>query len=362
MSEGKLRAATIGCGRMGATSSPVVLEKTPKFWMPLTHLGAISELPQLDAVACCDVSEESRVQASQLFNVPKHYECYSDLLASEDIDVLTIATRTPEKPAIISGAVKAGVKAIHVEKPLCNSVFELLELERLISQSNTLFTYGCIRRFLSPYLHARDIVRAHEVGLVWDIHVEMGNSSLMWTHTHALEMLLFFADGAAPATVSATFDNLKFSNDEPATIVNDPHILSATVIFDSGLVGRIGRTGGDAITVSGDRFLLQIFADGRETYFSSVPEGDLYMERKQLATENPKQPGGTAAALFQLSKAALGSRGAKVIVGEAKEAMLNAQHLMFDMLHSHINGGKLVQSKSHPIDMKILGLTAGKPA
>ena len=50
---------------MGATSSPVILEKTPDFWMPLTHLEAIAALPQLRAVACCDISEASRIQQAK---------------------------------------------------------------------------------------------------------------------------------------------------------------------------------------------------------------------------------------------------------------------------------------------------------
>ena len=85
-----------------------------------------------------------------------------------------------------------------------------------------------------------------------------------------------------PVSVSATFDNLEFADDAPATIVNDPRILSAMVMFESGLVGRIGRTGGDAVTISGDGFVIELFADGAETYLSAVPEGDLYMRRTKL--------------------------------------------------------------------------------
>ena len=347
---------------MGATSSPVILEKTPDFWMPLTHLEAIAALPQLRAVACCDISEASRIQASQKFNIPAHYETYDALLSSETLDLLTIATRTPDKPDIISKAINAGIAAIHVEKPLCNAVSELLELEGIIAQGDTLFTYGCMRRFLPPYLKARDLVRAQGPGAARDIHVEMGNAPLMWTHAHAVEMLLFFADGAMPISVSATFDNLEFADDAPATIVNDPRILSAMVMFGSGLVGRIGRTGGDAVTISGDGFVIELFADGAETYLSAVPEGDLYMRRTKLRQERSDAPGGTAAALVQLANAALGDSDARAVVEDAKTAMLNSQHLVFDLLHSHMRGGGLVQFRSHPTDMKIMGLTNGKPA
>ena len=78
---------------------------------------------------------------------------------------------------------------------------------------------------------------------------------------------------------------------------------SAMVMFESGLVGRIGRTGGDAVTISGDGFVIQLFADGAETYLSTVPEGDLYMTRTMLPQELSDAPGGTAAALAQLANA-----------------------------------------------------------
>ena len=164
-----------------------------------------------------------------------------------------------------------------------------------------------------------------------------------------------------PISVSATFDNLEFADDAPATIVNDPRILSAMVMFGSGLVGRIGRTGGDAVTISGDGFVIELFADGAETYLSAVPEGDLY-EADKAAAGTLDAPGGTAAALVQLANAALGDSDARAVVEDAKTAMLNSQHLVFDLLHSHMSGGGLVPFRSHPTDMKIMGLTNGKPA
>ena len=98
--------------------------------------------------------------------------------------------------------------------------------------------------------------------------------------------------------------------------------------------------------------MIQLFADGAETYLSTVPEGDLYMTRTMLPQELSDAPGGTAAALAQLANAALGDSDARAVVEDAKTAMLNSQHLIFDLLHSHMSGGGLVLFRSHPTDMK----------
>ena len=84
-------------------------------------------------------------------------------------------------------------------------------------------------------------MRAQGPGAARDIHIEMGN--FMWTHAHAVEMLVFFADGAMPISVSATFDNLEFADDALATVINDPRILNAMVMFESGLLAGSAAPG-----------------------------------------------------------------------------------------------------------------------
>jgi hypothetical protein len=51
-----LRAATIGCGRMGAFGSKTVSEHAPSFRMPISHLVAISKIECIDSFDCSDIS------------------------------------------------------------------------------------------------------------------------------------------------------------------------------------------------------------------------------------------------------------------------------------------------------------------
>ena len=51
----------------------------------------------------------------------------------------------------IKDAINAGVKAIHLEKPICNSVKQLEELFSLVKNNDISLTYGTIRRYFDIY-------------------------------------------------------------------------------------------------------------------------------------------------------------------------------------------------------------------
>ena len=60
------------------------------------------------------------------------YADYRQLLDALRPELVTVATRTPERADIIAAAVAAGARALHLEKPLCNSVAQLAHLEALL--------------------------------------------------------------------------------------------------------------------------------------------------------------------------------------------------------------------------------------
>lgn len=358
----KIYAATIGCGRMGAFVDAKVMQQTPAFWQPLAHLAALSALPQVTSVACCDVSKEAREKARIQYGIDKAYEDFQRLILIEDINLLTIATRTPQKTEIILKAIQKRIPAIHIEKPLCNSALDLKRIASAITQYDTLVTYGCIRRFLMPYMKALELSKSEMPNEVRDIHIEMGKAPIMWSHIHAIELVLFFADGAKPTHVSALFDDLELDTEYPFTITNDPCLKFASIIFESGLVGRIGRTSGDSVTLSGDNFRVEVFADGRELHKSKRSSGKLYQNKTLITYDDENSLGGSAAPLSRLADALVGDEVAVAAVRKARTCMLQSQTLMFDMLHSHMSNSALVSVDSHPDEMVIKGMTNGKPA
>lgn len=357
-----LNAATIGCGRMGAFHSQTVAAHAPAFWMPISHLGAITALDGMTALACCDPSDDHRARAAAQFDVPHAYDSHKALLENHAIDILTIATRTPQKTEIILDALAAGVRAIHVEKPLCNTAQELAQLEQAVTDCGAWMTYGAIRRFLPAYTQALAHAQTPEFGPVTDIHVEMGKAPLMWALVHALDQLIYFAGGAKPVQVQAWFEHLEIDPDQPHTVRNDPKFHAATVLFEGGITGRIGGTGGDAVTISSASARVEVFGDGLQVFASAVPQDGIYQHRQEIPVAAEDRPGGTAAALAQLQGALAGGSTAKASTRAATDAIFASQHLIFDMVQSHLSGGAVVGYRSYARDIAVLGLTGGRPA
>ena len=362
----KLKAATIGCGRMGAVHNKNVELHAPKFWMPLSHLSALKSLHNIDLIACCDILEQNANSAKEAFGIMYSYSNYQLMLESHDLDLVTIATRTPEKINLIEAIMDKGIKALHVEKPLCNHARELKNLKKKALTSNAFISFGCLRRYLPPYQHARRLIQSAGFGVLHDINIEMGNASLMWSLVHGIDSILYYAFPAKPIAAQAWFDEVNFSEDNKYLVCNDPKVISATILFDNGLTGRLGRTSGESITLSSACSTLEIFADGKEVYLSENSEFQQYQQRRKLTDPNANdmhfKHGGTAAPLNLLQSAYNGNKKAEKALREAMTDMFEGQSLIFDFIYSHILGGKFIKCGNYPDEIGILGLTNGQPA
>ena len=123
-----MKAGIIGCGRMGAFTSQAVKSYAPQCWFPLSHAESFISHPNIKLTSLCDAEIASLKKASTKYGIDKIYLNYKDLILKERPDFLSIATRTIGRSEIIRFAILNSVKAIHIEKPLCNSVEELEQI------------------------------------------------------------------------------------------------------------------------------------------------------------------------------------------------------------------------------------------
>ena len=107
----------------------------------------------MDLVGVCDIAPELLASASAKFGV-KGFLDDRELLRSLSPDVVTVATRTPERPGIVADAIAAGARALHLEKPLCNSVEQLDRLESLFADPSLACTFGTLRRYMPIFERA----------------------------------------------------------------------------------------------------------------------------------------------------------------------------------------------------------------
>lgn len=110
------------------------------------HLGAYNRNPEAKISAICDLNEERARKVAQKYNAEKVYTDYRELLADPGIDAVSICTWNNTHAQFAIAAVQAG-KHVLVEKPLCRTVEEALQVEQAVRASGKLLQVGYVRRF-----------------------------------------------------------------------------------------------------------------------------------------------------------------------------------------------------------------------
>ena len=114
--EKKMRFAVIGCGRIA-----------PK------HAESIVALEEAELVAVCDIVPEKAQAFADKYGA-KPYTSYEEMLANEDLDVVTIATESNLHAPIGIAAARAG-KHVMVEKPMAMTLESADELIRTCKEA-----------------------------------------------------------------------------------------------------------------------------------------------------------------------------------------------------------------------------------
>ncbi|WP_319245045.1 Gfo/Idh/MocA family oxidoreductase [uncultured Propionivibrio sp.] len=352
----RIRSAVIGCGRMGAVTSEAMRRFAPPAWMPLSHAEAVLAQPCLELVGVCDIAPEPLAAAAARFSVPA-YADYRQLLDALRPKLVTVATRTPERPDVIAASLAAGARALHLEKPLCNSVAQLTQLEALFADPSLACTFGTLRRYMPIYHRARTLASEAYFGGLSQVQVNMGKAPLMWTHPHSIDLLLFLAGDRPVKSVSARFADGSVER-HGSRIDGDPVVTSILFEFDDGLSGVIGQTGGCDVVLAGNNGTIAVESDGRRLRIRTSEGSDIYWDR-HLLEEADGSPGGTRLALDRLVEG-LNGNAAQILAD--KRAILTGQRLLLACGQSHLAGGAAVDPAQLDPKLVITGRSGNRYA
>ncbi len=133
-------------------------------------MGVFQKDTALRVDAICDVYEPNLENAVSVASKvpgthPKIYRNYKELLADKDIHAVLIATPEHWHAQMVLDALAAG-KDIYVEKPLCQTPEEGVQLVEAERQSKNIIQVGMQRRSYDLYLEGRDLVKAGKLGTV----------------------------------------------------------------------------------------------------------------------------------------------------------------------------------------------------
>ena len=89
----------------------------------------------VNLIGCFEENEEAKKLAEEKKNVNFNYNSYEELLNDKEVDIVAIGDYYQKRGSMIIAALKAG-KHVICDKPMCTSLEELDEIEKLSAQKN----------------------------------------------------------------------------------------------------------------------------------------------------------------------------------------------------------------------------------
>ena len=232
------------------------------YWGP-NHARVISELPQTELVAACDLSSEAAGIIHTRYPNVRTTRRVDEVFEADDVDAVVIATPTSTHHELGLRALEAG-KHVLCEKPLARSAAECDDLveaarrcERILCTGHTFIYNPAVRQM-------RELILAGEIGDVLYCHtartglgpIRQDVNALWDLAPHDLS-ILFFLMGQEPVSVSAVGQSFLRPGWEDVSFIH--------LSFQSGAIAAVHVSWIDpykrrSVTVVGDRRML-VFDD-----------------------------------------------------------------------------------------------------
>ena len=186
----KLRVGIIGTGK-----------KKPRgdqfgFAMAYQHANGYVALDTCELVACADIVEENARAFADQYGVANVYLDYNEMLAAEQLDMVSICTWMHLHEPMVLDACQAGVRAIHCEKPMADTWGGARRMAAAAKDNGVQLTFNHQRRYGEPFIMAKQMLNDGRIGELQ--RLECGAGNLYDTGTHFIDMFSFFM-GEVPA-------------------------------------------------------------------------------------------------------------------------------------------------------------------
>ncbi|MGE0757679.1 MAG: Gfo/Idh/MocA family protein [Pirellulaceae bacterium] len=192
----RLRWGIIGAGRFGRV-----------------HARAVQALPELELAAICRRDASQLAEIAEQLGVRRAYTDYRELVASPELDGVSICTHWREHCEIALAALAAG-KHVLLEKPMAATPDECARLLEAALHARGYLLVGHICRFDPRVTLAKRAIEAGQIGRILSMHakrnlpVAPGSlrldkiSPLMGDGIHDADLMMWFT-GRAPSRVYA---------------------------------------------------------------------------------------------------------------------------------------------------------------
>ena len=223
MSEGRLRAAIIGTGRIASA-----LERDPLRTKPHTHAGWYVSHPHILLSGGADTNADRLAAFGADWGMPadRLFAAYPDLLATVRPDLVSICAYAPDRVAMAQAALRAGARGLWLEKAVATSVASAGDLRATAAAAGASVVVNHPRAQDPHYRAVRRIIEDGTLGRLESVHV-LFSGHLIHTGTHAWDVLdswcgpwdevRTWPDAASPASSTTATDiggrvHIRFAN------------------------------------------------------------------------------------------------------------------------------------------------------
>ncbi len=256
---------TYRCAIIGLTniaSAPVTASLSGgRHPLPYSHASALAMIPNARVVAVCELvpamAQHFLDQWGDTWEDIHVYADYREMLAREEIDILSVCTPDNKHAAIVVDAADRGVPAIFCEKPLATTLADADRMIEAVERNGTVFSVDHTRRW-DPYFHrAKEIIDAGMIGTVRTVVATMhGPRAMIFRNgTHVVDLMNYYA-GAPPTHVFAKLeegfeDFTEYRGDGGKEPASEPG-ASGFVMYANGVRGFYNGTKGTYDAVEWD--------------------------------------------------------------------------------------------------------------
>ncbi|ASA24777.1 Gfo/Idh/MocA family protein [Paenibacillus donghaensis] len=183
------------------------------------HFQAYQNNPYTAVYAVCDLNEDRARLAAEKYGAQQFYTDYRELLADPGVDAVSICTWNNSHAEISIAALRAG-KHVLVEKPLCRTVEEALDIQQAVEESGKTLQVGFVRRYDDNARFLHSLVENGEFGEIyyakattlrrlgnpggWFADVERsGGGPLIDIGVHVIDLCWYLMGRPKPVSVSA---------------------------------------------------------------------------------------------------------------------------------------------------------------
>ncbi len=187
-SDRRYRAAVIGLGFVGAgdqVSGDALGQQVAN--LDGTHAVALNQHPRVELAAGSSRDEGRRRRFTEREGVSKIYADWREMLAKEQLDIVSIATNSPYHAEIGIACADAGVKCIFCEKPITTKLSDADRFIDVCKERGARLVINHNRRWAPVYQIAKQAIADGEIGEVLHVTAHWTTGRLGNVGTHVFD-------------------------------------------------------------------------------------------------------------------------------------------------------------------------------